>query len=135
MLRLIDKAIEVNVAYRWFLGLDMPDPVPHFSTFGKNYTRCFKDTDLFEQIFSRILKECMKSIRLCLISPSAPQVFFFPSKSDTKPSYIPLYQPLPETDNFQYRNARDNPPLFLSCRDSLRPHNRHTVLQARKYAF
>lgn len=54
------KEIEVNVAYRWFLGLDMYDPVPHFTTFGKNYTRRFKDTDLFEQIFSRILDECYK---------------------------------------------------------------------------
>ena len=51
------KEIEVNVAYRWFLGLDMLDPVPHFSTFGKNYTRRFKDTDLFEQIFSKILEK------------------------------------------------------------------------------
>ena len=54
------KEIEVNVAYRWFLGLDMLDPVPHFSTFGKNYTRRFKDTDFFEQIFSKILQDCMK---------------------------------------------------------------------------
>ena len=54
------KEIEVNVAYRCFLGLDMLDPVPHFSTFGKNYTRRFKDTDLFEQIFSKILEDCMK---------------------------------------------------------------------------
>ena len=54
------KEIEVNVAYRWFLGLDMMDKVPHFSTFGKNYTRRFKDTDLFEQIFCRILEECYK---------------------------------------------------------------------------
>ena len=54
------KEIEVNMAYRWFLGLDMLDPVPHFSTFGKNYTRRFKDTDLFEQIFSKILEDCMK---------------------------------------------------------------------------
>lgn len=52
--------IQVNVAYRWFLGLDMFDPVPHFTTFGKNYTRRFKDTDLFEQIFSHILEECYK---------------------------------------------------------------------------
>lgn len=59
-MRQIIKEIEVNVAYRWFLGLDMLDPVPHFSTFGKNYTRRFKDTDLFEQIFSKILEECMK---------------------------------------------------------------------------
>ena len=54
------KEIEVNIAYRCFLGLDMLDPVPHFSTFGKNYTRRFKDTDLFEQIFSKILEDCMK---------------------------------------------------------------------------
>lgn len=61
------KEIEVNVAYRWFLGLDMMDKVPHFSTFGKNYTRRFKDTDLFEQIFSHILQECYK---FRLIDPS-----------------------------------------------------------------
>ena len=54
------KEIEVNVAYRWFLGLDMLDKVPHFSTFGKNYSIRFKDTDLFEQIFSHILEECYK---------------------------------------------------------------------------
>ena len=36
------------------------DPVPHFSTFGKNNLRRFKGTDLFEQIFSHILEQCMK---------------------------------------------------------------------------
>jgi transposase len=54
------KEIEVNVAYRWFLGLDFYDPVPHFSTFGKNYKRRFEGTDLFEQIFTKILFQCMK---------------------------------------------------------------------------
>ena len=49
------KEIEVNVAYRWFLGLDFYDKVPHFSTFGKNYKRRFEGTDLFEQIFQQIL--------------------------------------------------------------------------------
>lgn len=55
------KEIEVNIAYRWFLGLDFMDKVPHFTTFGKNYTRRFKDTDLFEQIFARILEECFRN--------------------------------------------------------------------------
>lgn len=54
------KDIEVNNAYRWFLGLELYEPVPHFSTFGKNYTRRFKDTDLFEQIFEHILEECYR---------------------------------------------------------------------------
>jgi len=52
--------IEVNVAYRWFLGLDLTEKVPHFSTFGKNYKRRFEGTDIFEQIFSRILRECIE---------------------------------------------------------------------------
>lgn len=55
------KEADVNNAYRWFLGLGMQDPVPHFSTFGKNYTRRFKGSDLFEQIFQRILTECFKA--------------------------------------------------------------------------
>ena len=53
--------IEVNMAYRWFLGLDFFDKVPHFSTFGKNYKRRFEGTDLFEQIFTRILMQCMEA--------------------------------------------------------------------------
>ena len=60
------KEIEVNVAYRWFLGLGFTEKVPHFTTFGKNYTRRFKDTDLFEQIFARILGECYQ---LNLVDP------------------------------------------------------------------
>ena len=61
------REIEVNLAYRWFLGLDMYEKVPHFSTFGKNYTRRFKGTDLFEQIFSKILKTCIDA---GLVDPS-----------------------------------------------------------------
>ena len=53
------KEIEVNVAYRWFLGLDFQDEVPHFTTFGKNYVRRFADTDIFEKIFSKILQEAV----------------------------------------------------------------------------
>ncbi|PUB10048.1 transposase, partial [Paenisporosarcina sp. OV554] len=54
------EEIETNMAYRWFLGYGFHDKVPHFSTFGKNYERRFKDTDLFEQIFYRILKQAME---------------------------------------------------------------------------
>ena len=51
------REIEVNFAYRWYLGYGMHEGIPHFSTFGKNYSRHFKDTDLFEKIFSRIRSE------------------------------------------------------------------------------
>ena len=55
------KEIEVNMAYRWFLGYDMLEPIPHFSTFGKNYVRRFADTDIFERIFERILAEAVNA--------------------------------------------------------------------------
>ncbi len=37
----------------------MMDPVPHFSIFGKNYTRRFRDTDISERIFAHVLGQCM----------------------------------------------------------------------------
>ena len=55
------KEIQVNMAYRWFLGYAMLDEIPHFSTFGKNYVRRFADSDVFEQIFEHILLEAVKA--------------------------------------------------------------------------
>lgn len=51
------EEITVNFAYRWFLGYGMHEAIPHFSTFGKNYSRRFQDSDLFEQIFREVLQE------------------------------------------------------------------------------
>lgn len=47
--------IEVNIEYRWFLGYFLTKKVPHFSTFNKNYEWRFKNSDLFESIFRKIL--------------------------------------------------------------------------------
>lgn len=55
------KEIEVNFAYRWFCGFGLTGSVPHFSTFGKNYVRRFKDNDIFEKIFNRILSEAVEN--------------------------------------------------------------------------
>lgn len=54
------KEITVNTAYRWYIGYGLLEKIPHFSTFSKNYSRRFEGTDLFEQIFSRILEEIIK---------------------------------------------------------------------------
>lgn len=54
------KEIECNVAYRWFIGYDLNEEIPHFSTFGKNYSRRFQGTDIFERIFAHILEEAIK---------------------------------------------------------------------------
>lgn len=54
------KEIEVNIAYRWFLGYGISDKIPHFSTFSKNYERRFKGTPIFEEIFYEIIYEISK---------------------------------------------------------------------------
>ena len=54
------REIEVNVAYRWFLGYSLTEKIPHFSTFNKNYERRFKNTDLFKSIFKEILARATK---------------------------------------------------------------------------
>ncbi|CQR25923.1 transposase [Streptococcus varani] len=61
------KEIEVNMAYRWFLGLTLDDRVPHFTTYGKNYSRRFQEKELISEIFSRILNQ---ALRAGLIDPS-----------------------------------------------------------------
>jgi transposase len=53
------RECEVNMAYRWFLGYDLMEAIPHFSTFGKNYSRRFEGTEIFEKLFERILNEAI----------------------------------------------------------------------------
>lgn len=55
-LRQTIKDIEVNVAYRWFLGIPFGEAIPHFSTISQNYKRRYKDTDVYERIFKVILE-------------------------------------------------------------------------------
>ncbi len=59
MRQTIEQA-EVNVAYRWYLGYGMSEKLPHYSTFSKNYERRFAGSNLFEQIFARVLGEIIK---------------------------------------------------------------------------
>jgi len=54
------REIQVNMAYRWFIGLNLTEPVPHFSTISKNYIRRFKDTQVFEDIFDNIVHQALK---------------------------------------------------------------------------
>ena len=55
------KEIQVNIAYRWYIGYGFDEQIPHFSTFGKNYKRRFEGTDIFDEIFKKILGEVVKS--------------------------------------------------------------------------
>jgi transposase len=54
--RQLEKEIQTNVAYRWFLGLSLEDPVPDHSTISVNRRRRFGDTDVFREIFERTVE-------------------------------------------------------------------------------
>jgi transposase len=57
--RRIEQEIEVNMAYRWFLGLDIDDRVPDHSTISQLRRRKFKDTKLIQELFAQVLKQCV----------------------------------------------------------------------------
>ncbi len=51
---------KVNLAYRWFLGLSMYDEIPNYSTWSQNYIRRYKDSEIFNQIFDKILEQAIE---------------------------------------------------------------------------
>jgi transposase len=53
--RQLVREIAVNVAYRWFLHLNLTDKVPHHSTISQNRIRRFDGTDVFRQIFDDLV--------------------------------------------------------------------------------
>ncbi|WP_163537401.1 IS1182 family transposase [Gracilibacillus sp. YIM 98692] len=57
--RQLEKEIQLNVAYRWFLGLRLSDPVPDHTTISWNRRKRFNDTDIFQEIFDEILLQAI----------------------------------------------------------------------------
>lgn len=58
--RELEQEVILNIAYRWFLGLDLSDSVPDHSTFSQNRRRRFKDSAVFQEIFDHIIKLCIE---------------------------------------------------------------------------
>ena len=57
-LRQTVKEVEVNIAYRWFLGMDFHSRVPHFSTISYAFSKRFT-SEIFEKIFTWILEKAI----------------------------------------------------------------------------
>lgn len=53
------RELEVNLAYKWFIGYDIREKVPDYSTWSQNYIRRYGDSDVFEKIFDKILQEAI----------------------------------------------------------------------------
>ena len=57
--RQLVREVQVNVAYRWFLGLNLTDKVPDASTFSQNRRRRFNESDVYQQIFDEIVLQAI----------------------------------------------------------------------------
>ena len=53
--RQLMREVEVNVAYRWFLGLKLRDKVPDASTLSQNRRRRFAQSTIYQEIFDEIV--------------------------------------------------------------------------------
>ena len=57
--RRLESEVQLNIAYRWFLGLNFEDSVPDHSTFSQLRRRKFNDSRLFEDIFDEVVRKCI----------------------------------------------------------------------------
>ena len=53
--RQLMREVEVNVAYRWFLGMKLRDKVPDASTLSQNRRRRFAESTIYQEIFDEIV--------------------------------------------------------------------------------
>ena len=59
--RRIEQEIQVNMAYRWFLGIDLDGSVPDHSTISQNRRRRLNGENLYRRLFERVLAICMEN--------------------------------------------------------------------------
>lgn len=57
--RQLVREVQVNVAYRWFLGLSLTDKIIDASTFSQQRRRRFLATDIEQQIFDEIVRQAI----------------------------------------------------------------------------
>ena len=58
--RKLVEELRMHLAWRWFTGLGFEEEVPHHSTFSKNRHGRFVESQLFEQLFELIVKQCLE---------------------------------------------------------------------------
>ena len=57
--RSLCREVRVNLAYRWFCGLSIEDKIPDHSAFSRARNERFRDSDVFRQVFERVVEACI----------------------------------------------------------------------------
>lgn len=58
--RQLVRDIQVNVAYRWFLGFGLTDKIPDASTISQNRRRRFAESTIYQEIFDEMVLQAMR---------------------------------------------------------------------------
>lgn len=58
--RQLVRDIQVNVAYRWFLGFGLTDKIPDASTISQNRRRRFSESTIYQEIFDEIVLQATR---------------------------------------------------------------------------
>src|SRR5438552_6279350 len=53
------EELRMHLAWRWFTGLGFEQEIPHHSTFSKNRHGRFQESNLFQELFERIVEQCI----------------------------------------------------------------------------
>ena len=59
--RQLIREIQVNLAYRWFIGFGLRDKTPSHAIFSQNRRRRFNDSTIYQEIFDQIVWQAIKS--------------------------------------------------------------------------
>src|ERR1700747_3714237 len=58
--RKLVEELRMHLAWRWFTGLGFDQEIPHHSTFSKNRHGRFLESNLFQELFEQIVRQCME---------------------------------------------------------------------------
>ena len=64
--RRLEQEVRVNIAYRWFLGIDLDEPVPDHSTFSQLRRRKFNGAALFDEVVRKCIEHGLIDGKLLL---------------------------------------------------------------------
>ena len=58
--RKLVEELRMHLAWRWFTGLGFDQEIPHHSTFSKNRHGRFQESQLFDELFEQIVRQCVE---------------------------------------------------------------------------
>ena len=123
--RRLCEEVHLNLAYRWFCGLGLSNPVPDHSTFSKNRHGRFRDADVMRQVFETVVHRCISeglvggdafAVDASMIRADAHRQHGLASRSELDPTHASraVSEFLAVLDDAAFAAATDVAPKFVS---------------------